>query len=149
MRVLAEIVCRASGWDLHEARYYSCIHSSQENAKLNAAMQAHINRMQAVNVWAYVRPLRYQNGIAREKGIDMRIALDAINALYSRSMDVVLLFSQDQDFVELAEEVRRLNGLSGRKVTIASAFPVATHVRGIDKTDWKRFSKEDYLNALF
>ena len=79
----------------------------------------------------------------------MRIALDAINAVYSQSVDVVLLFSQDQDFVELAQEVRRLNRRLDRKVTIASAFPDATQVRGIYKTDWKSFSKSDYLGALF
>ena len=105
--------------------------------------------MQSIGVQTYVRTLRYQDGIAREKGIDMRIALDAINAVYSQSIGVVLLFSQDQDFVELAEEVRRLNRQLNRKVVIASAFPSSTKVRGIDKTDWKSFSKADYLAAIF
>ena len=148
-QALAWAVCHSNGWELTETRYYTGIHSSQENAKLNAAVQAHIHKMQSIGVQTYVRTLRYQKGIAREKGIDMRIALDAINAVYSQSVDVVLLFSQDQDFVELAQEVRRLNRRLDRKVTIASAFPDATQVRGIYKTDWKSFSKSDYLEALF
>ena len=148
-QALARAVCRASTWNLVESRYYTGIHSSQKNAKLNAAVQAHIYKMQSIGVQTYVRTLRYQDGIAREKGIDMRIALDAINAVHSQSIDVVLLFSQDQDFVELAEEVRRLNRQLDRKVVIASAFPNSTKVRGIDKTDWKSFSKADYLAALF
>lgn len=41
-----------------------------------------------------------------DKGIDVRIALDIVRTGLEGSCDVILLFSQDQDFVEVAAEVR-------------------------------------------
>jgi len=37
--------------------------------------------------------------------------------------DVVLLFSQDQDFAELADEVRAIAREQQRRLKIASAYP--------------------------
>ena len=137
---LAMTVCNHQKWNLVEARYYTGIHSTQENPKLNAVMQSHLDKMASIGVHTYARTLHYQNGIAREKGIDMRIALDAVRIVHSRSADVVLLFSQDQDFVELAEEFRQLNRSHKSAVKIACAFPEKQGFRGIDKTDWITFS---------
>jgi uncharacterized LabA/DUF88 family protein len=41
-----------------------------------------------------------------EKGIDVRIALDMIRMAYQNKYDVALLFSQDQDFSEVADDIR-------------------------------------------
>lgn len=146
---LADVICWRQGWGLEQVRYYTGIHSSQENPKLNAKMQAYLSRMDAGGIQTYARTLTYQNGVAREKGIDMRVALDAINVVYTKSADIILLFSQDQDFVELAEEVRLLNAMHESRIKIATAFPENQKFRGIDKTDWIRFSRQDYLNCLF
>ena len=148
-QALALLVCQKQGWVLAETRYYTGIHSSQENARLNAVVQTHLKKMDAVGVHTYSRVLHYHKGIGREKGIDMRIALDAINIVHTKSADVILLFSQDQDFVELAEEIRTLNRIYGGSVKIASAFPDAPTFRGIYKTDWLKYSKADYLASLF
>ncbi len=71
----------------------------------------------------------------------MRIALDVVDAVLRGRCDVVLVFSQDQDFAELAQEVRVIAHEQHRWVKIASAYPVGPGMRstrGIDRTDWIR-----------
>ena len=57
-----------------------------------------------------LRIIRYNgSGRGREKGIDIRIALDLIRLTLNQQMDVALVFSQDQDFAEVASELRLIN----------------------------------------
>ena len=51
----------------------------------------------------------------------------------------LLVFSQDQDFSEVADEVRAVAKEQGRWIKMASAYPVSPTVGndwGINKTDW-------------
>lgn len=67
-------------------------------------------------------------------------------------MDVALLFSQDQDFAEVASELRLINQKTGHFVRIASAFPTSSHatnIRGVNNTDWIMFDINDWNNCLY
>lgn len=108
----------------------------------------------------YSRALRYGNKavtlpdgsvhsflVGEEKGIDVRIALDVIRLAHRNAYDVALVFSQDQDLREVAEEVRVIAREQARWMRIASAFPASptyANKRGIDKTDWIPVSRADY-----
>jgi hypothetical protein len=57
---------------------------------------------------------------------------------------VALVFSQDQDLGEAADEVRKISKQQGRWVKVAAAFPVspiATNRRGINGTEWIRIER--------
>ena len=87
--------------------------------------------------------------VAREKGIDLRLSLDAVRLARLGKLDVIVIFSQDQDLVEVAREARAITRSEGRWLKIVSAFPSgsrATASRGIDKTDWFRMD-ESFYNA--
>jgi len=115
-------------------------------------------------VRVYSRPLRYRTRSVRlsdgsvhaflngeEKGIDVRIAIDVIRLAHRRLFDVALIFSQDQDLSEVAEEIRQIAEEQGRWIKIASAFPVSPAVenrRGIEKTDWIRIDRATYDSCL-
>lgn len=113
-------------------------------------------------VYVYTRPLAYQSieatdesgilrtiEIGREKGIDIRIALDAVALAISGNADVLLLFSQDQDLSEVADEIRKIARSQRRWIKVVSAFPDSKkNRRGIEKTDWIRFTKEEYDTCL-
>jgi hypothetical protein len=108
----------------------------------------------------FSRPLRYRNEtiqlpdgtthtflVGQEKGVDIRIALDIVRAIRLNECDVALVFSQDQDLSEVADEIRTIAKEHGRWVKIASAFPFSptTHnKRGINSTDWIRIDKATY-----
>ena len=82
-----------------------------------------------------------------EKGIDVRLALDALDAAHRHQFDVALIFSQDQDLSELASLIRLVATFENRWIKIASAFPVsagAASRRGINRTDWCPIDKAMY-----
>ena len=65
--------------------------------------------------------------------------------------DVAVIFSQDQDLAEVAEEIREIAHSEDRWLKIVSAFPVsptASAARGINKTDWFRMDREFYDACL-
>ncbi len=91
-------------------------------------------------VGVYSRPLVYRNKTIQvpgfgshtflggeEKGIDVRLALDALDAAHRNRLDVALIFSQDQDLSELASLIRLVAGFQNRWIKIASAFPDQRH----------------------
>ena len=87
--------------------------------------------------------------VPREKGIDLRPALDVVRMARTNQFNAALIFSQDQDLAEIIAEVREIAKEANRSIEIACAFPVsrtATSKRGIDKTEWIRV-EEDLYNA--
>jgi len=81
----------------------------------------------------YSRPLRYRNQTVtasdgkqhsfltrEEKGVDVRIAIDVIGLAHRGVYDVAVVMSQDQDFSEIADEIRVIARRQGRWIKIAS-----------------------------
>jgi hypothetical protein len=101
-------------------------------------------------VFTVAAPLRYSNGVPREKGVDIRIALDLVKMARRKEYDIAVLFSQDNDFTEVAKEIREIAKEQGRCIKIASAFPFDTKRNriGVDRTDWIRISKSDYDSCI-
>jgi hypothetical protein len=88
---------------------------------------------------------------AIEKGVDMRISLDIITRAHSKAFDVALVFSQDQDLAEVADEIRAIARTQDRWIKIASAYPYSSasrSFRGIDRTDWIQVDRETYDACL-
>lgn len=145
---LAKLLADRSGWQLVQTRFYSGIHDANRNPALARIWRRRLRRMQYDGCVTTTRKLAYDSrGYAREKGIDLRIALDVIRLVLDRRMDVALLFSQDNDFAELADEIRHLNRSTDHITRIASAFPEGASLKnptGIAKTDWIRFNRADW-----
>lgn len=86
-----------------------------------------------------------------EKGIDVRLALDVIRMAHRKEYDVAVIFSQDQDLSEVAEEIRAIAREQDRWIKVACAFPFSPTTRnrrGIDKTDWIRIDRATYDACL-
>ncbi len=65
--------------------------------------------------------------------------------------DVVLVFSQDEDLSEVADEVRSLAREHDRWIKMASAFPYSPtrrYQRGVNKTDWIPIDRATYDACL-
>ena len=79
--------------------------------------------------------------------MDVRIAIDVIRLAFRREYDVALIFSQDQDLSEAAQEIRVIAREQQRWIKVASAFPVSptsTNRRGINSTDWILIDRATY-----
>jgi uncharacterized LabA/DUF88 family protein len=163
-RKLADRVCADHNWHLEQVRFYTGVPAANDNPFWNHFWAAKLAQMGRQGVWTYSRSLRYQNQTftlddgrqvsflkGHEKGIDVRIALDIVQLVLEGSCDVVLLFSQDQDLSEVAEELRVIARREQRWIKIASAFPVSPtskNRRGVDKTDWIRVDRKTYDRCL-
>jgi uncharacterized LabA/DUF88 family protein len=89
--------------------------------------------------------------VGREEGIDVRIAPGIVRLARSREYDVALVFSQDQDLSEVADEIRAIAREQGRWIKTASAYPsspASTNRRGINETDWIRLDRATFDLAL-
>lgn len=89
--------------------------------------------------------------VGREKGIDVRLALDILLLGFRRDYDVAVVFSQDQDLSEVADEIRILAKSQNRWIKIVSAFPTSPtskNRRGINGTDWVKIDRETYAACI-
>jgi uncharacterized LabA/DUF88 family protein len=161
---LADAVCRASGWTLSRVHFYTGIPSIQDNRFWNHFWSAKLAVMGTRNVVTFSRHLKYRNQtvtlpdgttttvlVGQEKGVDVRLALDIVRLGREGAYDVAVLFSQDQDLSEVADEVRAISIAQQRWIKIACAFPVSptySSVRGVNKTDWASFDRDLYDRCL-
>jgi uncharacterized LabA/DUF88 family protein len=118
---LARAVCIARGWTLERVQFYTGVPSPADNAFWHDFWTNKLAMMGRRGVVVYSRQLVYRNRTIQvpgfgpytflageEKGIDVRLALDALDAAHQRQFDVALIFSQDQDLSELASLIRQL-----------------------------------------
>jgi uncharacterized LabA/DUF88 family protein len=160
---LATRICADRRWSLVQARFYTGIPDIRDNAHWNRFWIAKLGAMGHRGVHVFSRPLRYRNKwikignqehtirVGEEKGIDVRIALDVVRMAYRNEYDVALVFSQDQDLSEVADDIRLIGRDQNRWIKMASAFPVSLarkDPRGVNKTDWIQIDKAMYDTCI-
>ena len=161
---LARAICDKQDWKVSETRFYTGIPDQTDDPFWNHFWTGKLSVMGRQGVHVYSRPLRYRNRsitlpggdvhttlVGQEKGVDVRLSLDVIRAVLEERCNVAVIFSQDQDLSEVADEVRLIGNQQKRWIKIASAFPSSptTHNRrGINKTDWIRIDRETYDTCL-
>jgi uncharacterized LabA/DUF88 family protein len=164
VKALSDAVCRQCDCRLVQARFYTGIPDPADNAAKNHFWSGKLAVMGRQGIKVFSRPLRYRNRTLRlpdgsthsflageEKGIDVRIALDVIRLARGGECDVVVIFSQDQDLSEVAEEIRTVAQEQNRWIKVVSAFPSSPAMRnrrGINKTDWVRIDRQTYDACL-
>ncbi len=161
---LAEAVCKQQNWNLAQVRFYTGFPDATDNAYWNHFWTAKLAQMGRQKTHVFSRPLRYRNQTVRlpngqthtflvgqEKGVDVRLALDVVGLAHRRSYDVAIIFSQDQDLSEVADEIRQITQEQDRWIKIACAFPsspASSNRRGIDGTDWFRVDRATYDTCI-
>lgn len=163
-KALSLAVCSAQGWQLLQTRFYTGVPEATDNAFWHHFWTAKLGQMGRQGIWTFSRTLRYQNRVVKladgsqhsylaghEKGIDIRIALDVVKLALGGAYDIAVIFSQDQDFSEVAQEIRAIAHRDGRWLKLASAFPASPtyrNRRGIDRTDWIKINRTTYDGCL-
>ena len=161
---LATAVCRTNRWRPVQTRFYTGIPNKSDDAFWNHFWLHKLAMLGRQRVHVFSRSLRYRNRRIRlpdgtehtylageEKGIDVRIAIDVIRMAHRKEYDVAVIFSQDQDLSEVAEEIRAIAQEQDRWIKVVSAFPFSPTTqnrRGIDKTDWIRIDRAIYDACL-
>lgn len=162
VRLLALKVCGSRGWKLHQARFYTGVPDQRKNPTWHRFWSLKLSAIGRDGVAVIERPLQYHSenvqlpdGSVRrlyvplEKGIDVRIAVDAIRLGLSKQYEVALIFSQDQDLGEIAVELRKISAEQNRWIKVASAYPhCGLRPRGIPNTDWIPIPRHIYDGCL-
>lgn len=161
---LAQAICQQKGWQLVQTRFYTGIPDPLDAPFWNHFWSGKLAVMGRQGIHLFRRSLRYRNKsvklpdgtvhtflVGEEKGIDVRIAIDVLRLAHRNEYDVALIFSQDQDLSEVADEIRTIAREQDRWIKIASAFPSSPtyrNRRGIEKTDWIAIDRETYDTCL-
>jgi uncharacterized LabA/DUF88 family protein len=164
VRSLSESVCQLNRWQLAQVRFYTGIPDASDDPGKNHFWSGKLSVMGKQGVRVFSRSLRYRNRritlpdgsvhtylVGEEKGIDVRLALDVIRHARLKEYDVAIIFSQDQDLSEVAEEIRILSSEQGRWIKVVSAFPrspTSRNRRGINQTDWVPIDRALYDACL-
>lgn len=151
---------QAQQWHLARIHFYTGVPDYADKPFWNAFWVNKLAAMGRAGVVVYSRRLVYRNKTimlpggnqhsfldGEEKGIDVRLALDALHMAYAGEYDVAIVFSQDQDLSELATLIRTVGKAQNRWIKIASAYPdspAATNHRGINFSDWIRIDRVTY-----
>lgn len=134
---LCRAVCAGSGLILSEARFYTGVPDASDDQYWHDFWSRKLLAISRQGVRTFSRPLRYRNETieldsgatftrrqGREKGIDVRIAIDLITLAYRRKYDVAVVFSQDQDLSEAAEELRQIARDQKRRIEMVFGISV-------------------------
>ena len=162
--LLAKAICQKEGFHLEQTFFYTGIPSKLDNPFWNAFWIKKMAVMGTRGVSVFSRELRYRNRsvqlpdgtettipVGEEKGVDIRIALDIVSFAREGVFDVAMVFSQDNDLSEVADEVRKIASSQNRWLKISSAFPISPtsrNTRGINKTDWIKIDRQFYDSCL-
>ncbi len=87
------------------------------------------------------------NSGGQEKGVDVSLALDLVEATHEQRYEVAIIVSQDADFGPAVRLAKRIARSQRRSLGFESAFPVgpgSRSERGIPGTTWVRIDKATY-----
>ena len=139
---LAQAICAQQGWALGGVHFYTGIPDQTQDPARHGFWAAKLAVMGTRGIRSFTRPLRYQNTVVtlpngnmtttmvgREKGIDVRIALDIVRHALERRYDVALVFSQDQDLSEVAGELRTIAAREQRRPGVEFQNPCGPDIR--------------------
>ena len=96
----------------------------------------------------------YQGSINRagqEKGVDVSIAIDLVQATHERRFESAIIVSQDSDFGPAVRLAKRIARSQGRTIEIDSAFPLnpsEKRQRGVPGTRWCPIGRSTYDACL-
>ena len=179
VETLSQLVCFRKNFILKKINFYTGVPPIRENRFWSKFWENKLASMGQKGITVFKRELRYRNEkvacphgdefiyqgqevkcphdgefnfrVAKEKGVDIRIAIDVLRSVLNKESDAILIFSQDQDLSEVVSEIKKIAASQERKIEIVSAFPVASHSsnnRGVNGTDWFRINKVDYDSCL-
>jgi uncharacterized LabA/DUF88 family protein len=119
-KLARELVALEPDRELSQVRFYTGVPSVTQNRKWHAFWTAKTRAMEAAGVVVFKG--RIMKG--REKGVDVRIALDLVRLTRERAYDTVILVCQDSDLNEALAEALRIVKEQHRWVTFESAHPI-------------------------
>lgn len=161
---LFDAVCAANDWQNHGVRFYTGTPDLKHSELWHGYWNTRLLAMRRGGILVTTRPIRYHSHVVEhpdgttetidtphEKGIDLRIGLDVVRFARDQSLDVAVIFSQDQDLAEAVKDLKEISRSQQRWIKAVSAYPsgpLASSVHGINGADWFEMDKAFYDACL-
>lgn len=164
-RAVANVLCeKAAGKAADEVHFYTGMPVAKFSPRWYDFWTNKIAAMEEEGIHTFTRPLRYTyetdpqspTGFkilsTREKGIDLRIALDVMEVARRADCENIVIVSRDQDFQELVEKIEIMCAFENRDIGLWSAYPDGgngpSHLRGIDGTREVTIERTEYAGCI-
>lgn len=164
IKLAKEITKLERGRKLKKIHLYTGVHSIKEDEFLHKFWMNKLQGLRRAGVDAHHRFLKYtevkkitESGEVeiikkpREKGVDVKIAVDLIRLARKGLYDTVIIFSQDTDLNEAIDELYEVKKEFNRWIRFECAYPYKEGMknpRGLKRTKWWKISKELYDKCL-
>ena len=143
-KLAAHLVGRLSQRVLTELRFYTGVPRSAVNKFWHDFWTNKCRYLRNQGVHVYTGRV---NSSGQEKGVDVSLALDLIQATHERRYDAAIIVSQDADFGPAVRLAKNIAKSQKRYLHFESAYPVgpsSTSTRGIPGTKWIRIDQAAY-----
>lgn len=145
VKALADaLVARVPGRATTEIRFYTGVPNASSQPFWHGFWSNKLRHLRNTGIHVYRGRV---NEAGQEKGVDVSLALDLVQATHERRYDAAVIVSQDWDFgpaVRLAKVVARSQG---RDLVFESAFPLgpgSSSRRGVPGTTWVPIDQATY-----
>ena len=129
---------------LNEIRFYTGVPDRSVQRFWHAFWTSKLRHLRNRGVHVYAG--RVSSG-GQEKGVDVSLALDLVQATHERRYETAIIVSQDWDFGPAVRLAKAIAQSQGRSLQFESAFPVgsgSSSRRGIPGTTWVHIDKAIY-----
>jgi uncharacterized LabA/DUF88 family protein len=144
IKLSKELVALEPDRILTEVRFHTGVPTWEQNPRWHAFWTAKLRALQSQGVWIYRGRILKE----REKGVDVRIALDLVKLARRQVYETAIVVSQDSDLNEALKEVVEIAKGQKRHVHLESAFPYEagkdTSHRGLTPSTWRHIDRAMY-----
>ncbi len=143
-KLASALVAKSPNRTLAQIRFYTGVPSRKTNRFWHDFWSNKLRYLRSRGIAVYSGSI----GIGgQEKGVDVSLAIDLVQATYERKFECAIIVSQDKDFQPAVLLSKAIAQAQGRKLVFESSFPFkAGRVsrRGVPETTWVPINKSTY-----
>ena len=143
-RLASALVSRVPGRTLSEIRFYTGVPRRSVHSFWHGFWRNKLRYLRKQGIYVYAG--RVGSG-GREKGVDVSLAIDLVQATHELRYETAIIVSQDWDFGPAVRLAKSVAQSQGRSLEFESAFPVgpgSLSKRGVPGTIWVPIDKVVY-----
>jgi hypothetical protein len=149
---LAKEVCRTNNWELDNTKCYLDFPAPDVSAFWSELWRMRVEDLQAQGMSTWICPQRtrqmlcvadppHRVTVRSDADIMLRQSLDIHSDVLRNRVDVVLLFSKENKYIELVESIKKTAREEDRWIKIVTVYPYQegrgkAGYAGINHTDW-------------
>ena len=144
------LVFLTPGRTLEEIRFYTGVYRKDQDWDRHWFWTNKLNHLETQGIYVYRGRVRGGlNEAKQEKGVDVSMAIDLVQATHDQRYDVAIIVSQDSDFGPAVLLSKQIAQGQDRQLVFESAFPVPQIMpkkkkRGVPGTQWVHIDKAAY-----